>query len=102
MQLITDHRLASSILDQLGYTLEDISLNYGDVVIPQGDISHQLYLNNSLLGHIWQWEGFYHTSPNCIDRTTPELAALDLLPQSEILAAKLQLEINRALVPDYN
>jgi len=101
MQLITDHQLANSILDILGYTLEDLSLNYGDVVIPQGDISHQLYRNNSLLGHIWIWAGSYHISPNCIDRTHPALAAMDLLSQAEIAFAKLQIEANRALVPDY-
>ena len=102
MQLITtDHQLANSILDTLGYTLQDISLAYGDVVIPQGDISHQLYKGNSLLGHVWAWGGCYHVSPDCIDRTTPELAALDLITHAEIRYATKKIEANRALVPDY-
>ena len=101
MQPITDHRLASSILDHLGYTLRDLSLEYGDIVITHGDISHDLFWGNSLLGHVWTWGGDYHTSLNYSSRITAELAALDLLPSYEIEAAVKQLEINRALVPDY-
>lgn len=45
-----DHLMAKSILDRLGYGLRDLSLEYGDVVIPQNDVTHELYypaVNNS-------------------------------------------------------
>lgn len=38
-----DFQMAQSILDRLGMSLQDLSLEFGNVVIPDGDISHQLY-----------------------------------------------------------
>jgi hypothetical protein len=100
-----DHQLAQAILDRLCYELEDLSQKYGDVVIPSGDISHELYYsshynNHNLLGFIWCENDIYYTSSGNNHRS-PEIAALDLLDTElvQITAAKILLE--RQTFPDY-
>jgi hypothetical protein len=68
-----DDRLAKSILNTLGYTLEDLS-----PIISGGDISHQLYRNNSFMGYVWSENGIYYTSGEN-NYQTAERAAIDLL-----------------------
>jgi hypothetical protein len=101
MHTITDHQLASSILDNLGYTLYDLSEEYGGMIINQGDVSHQLFFNNVLMGYVWLWGTKYHTSIDVTDRLTPELAALTLLPKSQIDRAVLEINFRRSAVPEY-
>jgi hypothetical protein len=100
-----DHLLAGSILDRLGYSLEDLSLKYGDVVIPSGDIHSQLWydsIDNSctIMGYVWIENDIYYASGN-INYATPEQAALELLGEElvQITAAKIQTE--RQALPDY-
>lgn len=100
-----DHKLAASILDRLGYSLQDLSLEYGDVVIPSGDVSHQLWYDSienacTIMGYVWCENGIYYVSGNA-NYETPEEAALELLDRHlvEVTAAKIRLD--RLLGPDY-
>lgn len=100
-----DHKMAASILDRLGYTLQDLSLEYGDVVIADGDISHQLYYgsdysNANIIGYIWVEGGIYYTRIN--NYRTPEEAALELIPSILINRVKTEIEAERSVAVDYN
>jgi hypothetical protein len=103
-----DFKLAQSILDRLGYTLRDLSLEYGDVILPQGDITHELHypsINNShnIVGYIYCENGIYYASgSHWNNHKQAECAALDLLDQSVVQDAKYQIEIERAMAPDYD
>jgi hypothetical protein len=85
--LDNDHQLAQSVLDRMGLTLQDLSLEYGNVVIPSGDISHQLYYGSvytafNLIGYVWIENGLYHTSiADAGNFSHPEAAALSLVPR---------------------
>ncbi len=104
-----DHLMANSIVDRLGYTLRDLSLEYGDVIIPQGDITHELHypsINNShtIAGYIYCENGVYYASgSHWNNHITAECAALDLLDRAIIEDARYVLEIERASsdIPDY-
>lgn len=103
-----DHLIAQSILDRLGMSLQDLSLEYGDVVIPDGDISHQLYYGSNynastLLGYVWCENDIYYTS-NVIggNHSHPELAALDLLDRATVIDCLYAIELERAMSVDYD
>lgn len=102
-----DHLMASSILDRLGFTLQDLSLDYGNVIIPDSDISHQLYYSsnynaNTLMGYIWCEQGIYYTS-NVIggNHQSPYVAALDLLDRATVIDCLYTIELERAMAVDY-
>jgi hypothetical protein len=100
-----DHRLAGSVLDRLGYLLEDLSLKYGDVVIPSGDISHQLWydsIDNSctIMGYVWVENDIYYAKPDR-NHHTPEIAALDLLDPKLVQATANDILAERESLPDY-
>jgi hypothetical protein len=102
-----DHLMARSILDRLGFSLQDLSLEYGDVVIPSGDISHQLYYGSNynattLYGYVWCDNGIYYAS-NVIggNHRHPELAALDLLDRATVLDCFYTISLERAMANDY-
>lgn len=99
-----DARMAESILDELGYTLEDVSLSLGDVVIEDGDISHQLYYGTDystaqILGYVRVENGIYFTHLN--NYRSPEEAALELIPQFVIKGAIERIESRKSEMPDY-
>jgi hypothetical protein len=100
-------QFAQSVLDRLGMTLQDLSLDYGDVVIPSGDISHQLYYGSSynacnLIGYVWIENGLYHTSiTDAGNFLHPETAALSLLPPALVLNASIELQKERDLAFQY-
>lgn len=103
-----DHLMASSILDRLGMSLQDLSLEYGDVIIPDSDISHQLYYSSNynastLMGYIWCEQGIYYTS-NVIggNHHSPEQAALDLLDRATVIDCLYAIELERAMAVDYD
>jgi hypothetical protein len=98
-------QLAESILDKLGFVLRDLSLIYGDVVIPSGDISHELYYsshynNHNLLGFIWIENEIYYTKPDSNHRS-PEIAALDLLDPGLVQTTAAKILLERQAFPDY-
>lgn len=99
-----DHQMAQSILDNLGYTLQDLSLEYGDVVIPEGDISHQLYYGSTynsanLIGYVNVENGIYWANPEN-NHKTAEQAALDLIAVSEVEQEKTEIQSNRTFEYD--
>jgi hypothetical protein len=102
-----DFQMAESILDRLGYTLRDLSLKYGDVIIEDGDITHELYYpslgnTHTIAGYIYCESGIYYASgSHWNNHKTPECAALDLLDRAIVNDAMYQIEIERASVPDY-
>jgi hypothetical protein len=93
-----DFQLAQSVLDRLGYILQDLSLDYGDVVIPSGDISHQLYYKSAysdcnLIGYVWIENGLYHTAVlDAGNFLFPEAAALSLLPHDLVEKTVKEIE----------
>lgn len=102
-----DFKMAQSILDRLGYTLRDLSLEYGDVIIPQEDITHELHypsINNShtIAGYIYCENGIYYASGNTWNNhKSAECAALDLLDRSVVNETRFQIELDRSMAPDY-
>lgn len=99
-----DHQMAASIIDRLGYTLQDLSLEFGDVIIEDGDISHQLFYGSidstaNIIGYIRIENGIYFTRIN--NYRTPEEAALELLPTTLVEATRKEIEAERAAMPDY-
>jgi hypothetical protein len=100
--------MAQSILDRLGYNLQDLSLDYGDVVIEDGEISHQLWYSSissscNIMGYVYQEHGLYYTS-NAMsgNHRTAECAALDLLDREVVEYCRVLIELERAASPDYN
>lgn len=105
-EVFIDDKMAQSILDRLGYTLQDLSLDYGDVVIPDGDISHQLYYGSeysstNLMGYIWVENDIYYVKTGAMNHLSPELAALELLPRHIVIDTAYQIQDERATAPDY-
>lgn len=102
-----DSQMAESILDRLGFSLQDLSLEFGDVVIPDSDISHQLFYSSSynastLFGYIWCEQGIYYTS-NVIggNHRSPYVAALDLLDRATVIDCLYTISLERAMAVDY-
>jgi hypothetical protein len=101
-----DHRMADCILDRLGCTLEDLSIKYGDVIIPSGDITHQLYYGSNystanLLGYVWCENGVYFTGGGGGNHETPQQAAIELLDSLLVADCKLALEDHQATAVEY-
>ena len=99
-----DHQLAQSILDTLDYTLQDLSIQFGDVIIQDGDISHQLYYgskfsNANIIGYVRIENGIYYSRDN--NHQTAEQAALDLLPDNMVQSAKKEILARREFAVDY-
>jgi hypothetical protein len=100
-----DFLLAQSILDRLGYSLQDLSLEYGNVVIPSGDISHQLWYDSidnacTIMGYVWIENGIYYVRPDR-NHKTPEQAALDLLDEGLVQTTAAKILLERQMLPDY-
>ena len=100
-----DFQLARSILDHLGFDLQDLSLEFGDVVIPSGDISHQLWYDSihnacTIIGYVWIEHDIYYAKPDRNHRH-PELAALDLLDERLVQTTAAKILLDRSLFPDY-
>lgn len=102
-----DFKMADSIISELNCNLRDLSLEYGDVVISSGDISHELYYESSynshtLLGYVWVENDIYYTSIGNSNYHTPEQAAMDLLG-TLATDARLVIEARKAAIdlPDY-
>ena len=94
-----NHILATDILETLGYDLEDLSLKYGDVVIPGGDISHQLlyqHKNGSteVIGYVYIENGIYYTGKHN-NYVTAQQAALDLIDSKTVQNIAFALELER-------
>lgn len=102
-----DFKMAESILDRLGYTLRDLSLEYGDVILEDGDISHELYypaINNShtIAGYIYNENKIYYASgSHWNNHRNPYQAALDLLDRTVINDTLYEIELERTDAPDY-
>jgi hypothetical protein len=102
-----DFQLAQSILDRLGYTLRDLSLEYGDVCFGNGEITHELHYSSlfnshTIMGYVKQENGIYYTDGNN-NYQHAECAALDLLDRGIVEDARYQIELDRASsdMPDY-
>jgi len=104
-KIAIDWQLAENILDRLGYSLRDLSIEYGGVVIPSGDISHELYYpsiynSHNLLGYVWIENDIY-SAKHGHNHRTPEMAALDLLDEGLVQSIADSILLERQLVPDY-
>lgn len=103
-----DFKMAMSILDRLGYCLQDLSLEYGNVCIGQDDISHQLYYGteystSNIMGYVYSDNDMYYASGNhWVNHHHAECAALDLLDRAIVEDCKYAIELERAMAPDYN
>jgi hypothetical protein len=105
-----DFQMAQSILDRLGYTLRDLSLEYGDVVIPHDDITHELHYpshhnSHNIAGYIYCDNGIYYTSgEHWNNHRQPECAALDLLDRAVVEDCRYTIDLERAAsdMPDYD
>ena len=101
------HLMAESILDLLGYRLRDLSQEYGDVILDDGDIAYELYYpavnnNHTIAGYIYNENGIYYASgSHWNNHKTPECAALDLLDRAIVNDCLYQIETERAAAPDY-
>lgn len=103
-----DFQLAQSILDRLDFFLRDLSLEYGDVVIPQEDITHELYYSSNynshnIAGYIYCENGIYYTAAHAWrNHKHPALAALELLERAVVEDARHVIELERAMAVDYD
>ena len=100
-----DHMMASSIIDRLGFTLQDLSLEYGDVVISGGDISHQLWYDSvdgecTIIGYVNVDNDIYYASGNN-NYSTAQQAALELLDWETVDDCRYTIELERAIAVDY-
>lgn len=100
-----DHQMAESILDRLGYSLQDLSIEYGDVVLDDGDISHQLYYSTvysdvNLQGYIRVENGIYYSNHQN-NYLTAQQAALDLIPAHLVRSTLQDIEMERSVAVDY-
>jgi hypothetical protein len=100
-----DYLLAQSILDELGYSLQDLSLEYGDMVIPSGDISHQLWCDSvdnacTIMGYVWIENEIYYARHDR-NHYTAEQAALDLLDPALVEKTAIKIQLEKQLLPDY-
>lgn len=102
-----DHKMAQSVLDELGYNIQDLSLEYGDVVIPSGDITHQVYYSSTrsdyeLMGYIWCENDLYYVATNYYDSyRTPQEAAIQLLDKKVVAECVDRIQQRRDAAPDY-
>lgn len=102
-----DFQMANLIIDRLGYSLRDLSLEYGDVVIPQEDVTHELYYSSNhnshtIAGYIYCEFGIYYASgAHWNNHKTAACAALDLLDRATVNDCRYQIELERASAPDY-
>jgi hypothetical protein len=100
-----DFKMAESILDRLGYSIEDLSLNYPDVVFENGEISHQLWYGSiastcNIMGYICQCNGVYYVSGNR-NYATYQQAALELLNPNVVEDCRFAIELERSMAVDY-
>jgi hypothetical protein len=100
-----DYKMADCILDRLGCALEDLSIKYGDVIIPSGDITHQLYYGSdystaNIMGYVWCENGIYFTGGGG-NHETPQQAAIELLDSLLVADCKLALQAHQATAIDY-
>lgn len=81
-----DATTAQYILDKLGYSLQDLSEEFGNVSVGDDDISHQLHYLSidstfNLMGYVWMENDLYYVrSSECSGNyRTPQQAALQLI-----------------------
>jgi hypothetical protein len=101
-----DHLMAQSIIDRLGYTLRDLTIEYGDVCFENGEITHELHYSSffnshNIMGYVKQENGIYYTNGKN-NYQHAEIAALDLLDRTIVEDARYQIEIERACAVDYD
>lgn len=100
-----DFQLADSILDRLNLTLQDLSLDYGDVVIEIGEISHQLWYDSidgscAIMGYVYQDREIYYITGG-MNYRSPQCAALELLDPTIVEDAAIAIHLERLKMPDY-
>lgn len=103
-----DSQMAECILDRLGFSLQDLSLEYGDVVIPDNDISHQLFFSSNynastLIGYVWCENDVYYAS-NVVggNHRHAAIAALDLLDRATVIDCLYAISTERSTALDYD
>lgn len=101
-----DFKMAESILDRLGYSIEDLSLNHPDIAFENGEISHQVWYDSidstcNILGYIRQCNGVYYVSGSR-NYTTYQQAALELLNPTIVEECRYVIELKRAMATDYD
>jgi hypothetical protein len=100
-----DHLLADSILDRLGYTLQDLSLDYGEVAIEHGEIAFQLWYDSlysscNIMGYVYQDREIYYVSGGMNHRTAQQ-AALELLNPTVVEDCAYAIELERSMAKEY-
>lgn len=96
-------QMASSILDRLGYELEEIDIH------GEGNgsgITHHLFYRSissscNILGYVNCENGIYYVNPANNHRTA-ECAALELLDREVVEYCRVLIELERAASPDYD
>lgn len=97
-----DHKMADSILDRLGFDLEEIDI-YGDG--NGSGITHHLfypsrYSTANLMGYVSCENGIYYVDP-ANNHASPQQAALELLDRTVVENAALAIELERASAVEY-
>ena len=100
-----DHKMAQSIIDRLGFDLQDLSLDFGDIVVGNNDISHQLWYDSNtnactVVGYVWMENGCYYISGGG-NHATPQQAALELLNPTSVKDCAHILELERSMEKEY-
>ena len=98
--------MSELILNHLNYTLQDLSLEYGDVAIENDEISHQLYYASSysscnLIGYVYHDNGLYHTAIGCDNYDNASQAALDLISKQSVSVALAAIAQHQLTTGDY-
>lgn len=102
-------RLAEDICSELGVHLMDLSLEYGDVVIPHGQDAYWVMMGANKIAALSTWGSGYVSSQSklggCDDPYTATLEVLEwMIGAGEIEIARAAVERDRelkALMPEY-
>lgn len=105
-----DSETASLIIAKLGFNLQDLEAEYGNVVCDE-DISHQLIYKSEhnscvIAGYVWYENGIYYTSSGNANFNTPQQAALELLKDSDVIECWYKIKTNEQIcsvnfIPEY-
>jgi hypothetical protein len=105
----TNAHLAEAICTELGVTIMDLSLEYGDIVIPHGHDAYWVMVGGTKIASLSTWGSGYVSSQSpmggCDDRYTAALEVMEwMIGEGEIAIARAAVERDmelKALMPEY-